>query len=151
MYESVPYVDLGDQPIVYDRALGRYRQDPREGGTNLYAPGDLLKDSSGSLWQIAGDSSLVLYQQARSAPKAAAAPPVILAPAGAGPSRQLAPMSGGTDATRTTQAAAVQTGSTIGAFFRQDLRFGQGIALPYWAVGAVLGGGYLAATRKRRR
>jgi hypothetical protein len=83
-----PLTDLGGIPVLWDSDIGTLVQDPTQGGTNAYGPGDLFRDpASGDLYQLTGGGQLSLY-------RAAAAPLVPNAAQGAA-LPAIAPVGGG--------------------------------------------------------
>jgi hypothetical protein len=71
-----PLTDLGGVSVLWDSDVGTLVQDPTQGGTNAYGPGDLFRDpASGDLYQLTAGGQLDLY-------RVAAAPLVPNAPQG---------------------------------------------------------------------
>lgn len=58
-----PLVDLGGFPVVWDSDVGTIEQDPTQGGTNMYAAGDLFRNpATGDIVQLQADGSLTFVR-----------------------------------------------------------------------------------------
>jgi hypothetical protein len=150
-----PLTDLGGIPVLWDSDIGTLVQDPSQGGTNMYGPGDLFRDAAtGDIYQLGADGQLALFRVA--APPLVPARPGAIAPSlgagsavgSAGPSWQnLAPQP-----TTTGSTAAITPTGNLNKWGKQ--------AIDWLTRASFIGGvpngvlvlaGYVAYTFRRQR
>lgn len=136
--------DLGGVPVLWDSDLGTLVQDPTQGGTNRYGPGDLFRDpSSGDVYQLGSDGSLSLYR--------IGAPPSVPVPASttvsvssAGKSWTSSPTTSGP----VTVAGDPQTWSKqLISWLSAQSSIGH---MPNWSLVALAAAAYTLVKRRRR-
>jgi hypothetical protein len=58
VYVTTRLADFGGFPVVFDPGINGMRQDPNQGGTNVYSPGDgFIDPTTGTTWVWQGGTS----------------------------------------------------------------------------------------------